>query len=111
MLKKREAEKVLGLISGYSQHKLKQTRRKLLMQYHPDHNASPDAKRITQEINLAYEILAVQHSYREHEAREHHYPYNQPKLLRAIIFVVAVVWALADVIHSQTFAKLTSRKA
>jgi preprotein translocase subunit Sec63 len=105
MFKKREAEKILGLSSGYSQTHLQQSRRKLLMQYHPDHNTSPDANRRTQEINLAYERLAVQHSYMPHEAREHHYPYNQPKLLRTVIFIVAVVWELADIIHRKTFAK------
>lgn len=49
--------KILGLKPGISKEDIKRQFRKLAMQYHPDHNKSPNAAEMFKKIRAAYEIL------------------------------------------------------
>lgn len=48
---------ILGLTSAANLKQIKKAYRRLVMQYHPDRNASPDAKKKFIEIDQAYDYL------------------------------------------------------
>ena len=50
--------KVLGVPRTASSNQIKQAYRLLCKKYHPDKNPSPEATRIIQEVNEAYEVLS-----------------------------------------------------
>jgi curved DNA-binding protein CbpA len=50
--------KVLGVSRTASSNQIKQAYRGLCKTYHPDKNPSPEATRIIQEVNAAYEVLS-----------------------------------------------------
>lgn len=49
--------KILGVSRGASQEEIKKAYRKLVKQWHPDYNKSPEADAKIREINRAYEML------------------------------------------------------
>lgn len=89
--KRQDAIKLFGLTPDYSQADLQKARRKMLMQYHPDHNNSPDANRITQQINLGYEMLV---------ATAYGVPNNINKpikvhiTIRIMVIILVIIWLL-----------------
>ena len=48
---------ILGVSPDASQDEVRRAHRRLVMQWHPDRNKSPDAHRKMQDINEAYEVL------------------------------------------------------
>lgn len=55
---KRDYYEVLGVARGASDEEIRKSFRKLVRQYHPDVNKSPDAEAKIREINEAYEVLS-----------------------------------------------------
>ncbi len=58
MTEKRDYYEVLGVQKGASKDQIKDTYRKLAMQYHPDRNKAPDAEEKFKEISEAYAVLS-----------------------------------------------------
>jgi molecular chaperone DnaJ len=58
MAAKRDYYEVLGVSKTASKDEIKDTYRKLAMQYHPDRNKSPDAEEKFKEISEAYAVLS-----------------------------------------------------
>src|SRR5512136_457471 len=58
MAEKRDYYEVLGVPRTASKDQIKDTYRKLAMQYHPDRNKSPDAEEKFKEISEAYAVLS-----------------------------------------------------
>ncbi len=54
-----DALRLLGLTEGFSQDALKKRYRQMMRTWHPDVNKSPDALRMSQAINAAYERLSL----------------------------------------------------
>src|SRR3989337_3421428 len=58
MAEKRDYYEVLGVARTASKDEIKNTYRKLAMQYHPDRNKSPEAEEKFKEISEAYAVLS-----------------------------------------------------
>lgn len=58
MAEKRDYYEVLGVSKNASKDEIKDSYRKLAMQYHPDRNKAPDAEEKFKEISEAYAVLS-----------------------------------------------------
>jgi molecular chaperone DnaJ len=58
MAEKRDYYEVLGVPKGSNQDQIKDSYRKLAMQFHPDRNKSPEAEEKFKEISEAYAVLS-----------------------------------------------------
>src|SRR3989337_2834439 len=58
MAAKRDYYEVLGVPKSASKEEIKDSYRKLALQYHPDRNKSPDAEEKFKEISEAYAVLS-----------------------------------------------------
>jgi len=58
MVSKRDYYEVLGVSKSASADELKKAYRKLALEWHPDHNKSPDATERFKEINEAFSVLS-----------------------------------------------------
>lgn len=92
---KTEAEQLLGLSSAYTTKQLMQARRKMLMEYHPDHNSSPDANQVTRDINLAYKMLKV-YAFTI-SSQENGKKHKIPKIIYIPLYILSVIWTIKDV--------------
>jgi len=71
--------KILGVEKNASQDDIKKAYRALSLKWHPDRNSGPDATKVYQSINAAYEILSDEAKRKEHDAPspppQHHNPF------------------------------------
>ncbi|MGD6851193.1 MAG: DnaJ domain-containing protein, partial [Candidatus Bathyarchaeia archaeon] len=58
MAEKRDYYEVLGVQKGATKDQIKDSYRKLAMQYHPDRNKAADAEEKFKEISEAYAVLS-----------------------------------------------------
>lgn len=63
-----EAYRILGLNSAASPEEVKRAYRKLVMQWHPDRNGSPEAEEQFKRIKAAYEVITDPEKYEEWKA-------------------------------------------
>ena len=71
--------KILGIERNASQDDIKKAYRALSLKWHPDRNSGPDATKVYQSINAAYETLGDEARRKEHDAPspppQHHNPF------------------------------------
>jgi curved DNA-binding protein CbpA len=67
---------VLGVSENASSTQIKSAYRKLVKQYHPDTNPSPQASEFIKQINEAYDVLSDSEKRLEYDRR--HYKYFEP---------------------------------
>ncbi len=104
---KTEAEQLLGLSSAYTPKQLMQARRKMLMEYHPDHNSSPDANQLTRDINSAYKMLK---SYAFNiSSQENGKSHKIPKIIYIPLYILMLIWTIKDVIIMPLFKRKAIR--
>jgi len=68
---KRDYYEVLGVSKSTSEDGIKDSYRKLAMQYHPDRNKSPDAEERFKEISEAYAVLSDREKRRQYDLLGH----------------------------------------
>ncbi|MCJ7422705.1 molecular chaperone DnaJ [Candidatus Bathyarchaeota archaeon] len=71
MTSKRDYYEVLGVPRNASADQIKDTYRKLAMQYHPDRNKSPGAEEKFKEISEAYAVLSDSEKRRQYDTLGH----------------------------------------
>src|SRR5512136_1002338 len=71
MAEKRDYYEVLGVQKNASKDEIKDTYRKLAMQYHPDRNKSPDAEGKFKEISEAYAVLSDDEKRQQYDTLGH----------------------------------------
>ena len=71
MAEKRDYYKVLGVSKTAPKDEIKDSYRKLAMQYHPDRNKSPDAEEKFKEISEAYAVLSDDEKRRQYDTLGH----------------------------------------
>jgi len=71
MVKKRDYYEVLGVSRNVSKDEIKDTYRKLAMQYHPDRNKAPDAEEKFKEISEAYAVLSDPQKRQQYDTLGH----------------------------------------
>ncbi len=71
MAEKRDYYKVLGVSKTAPKNEIKDSYRKLAMQYHPDRNKSPDAEEKFKEISEAYAVLSDDEKRRQYDTLGH----------------------------------------
>jgi len=71
MAEKRDYYDVLGVPRNASKDQIKDTYRKLAMQYHPDRNKSPDAEEKFKEISEAYAVLSDDEKRQQYDLLGH----------------------------------------
>lgn len=75
-----EAYRILGLTSAASPEEVKRAYRKLVMQWHPDRNTSPEAEEQFKRIKAAYEVITDPEKFEEwkatHGRRKSDRPWN-----------------------------------
>lgn len=67
---------LLDVSFNASEDEIRRGYRRMAMQWHPDRNKSPDATRMMQEINQAWEILGNPESKAEAKRQTSKYPRN-----------------------------------
>jgi len=71
MAEKRDYYEVLGVSKTAPKDEIKDSYRKLAMQYHPDRNKSPDAEEKFKEISEAYAVLSDDEKRRQYDTLGH----------------------------------------
>jgi molecular chaperone DnaJ len=71
MAEKRDYYEVLGVSKNASKDEIKDTYRKLAMQYHPDRNKAPDAEEKFKEISEAYAVLSDDEKRQQYDMLGH----------------------------------------
>ena len=71
MAEKRDYYEVLGVSRNSSKDEIKDTYRKLAMQYHPDRNKAPDAEERFKEISEAYAALSDDEKRQQYDTLGH----------------------------------------
>jgi molecular chaperone DnaJ len=71
MAEKRDYYEVLGVPRSASKDEIKDTYRKLAMQYHPDRNKSPEAEEKFKEISEAYAVLSDAQKRQQYDTLGH----------------------------------------
>ena len=71
MAEKRDYYEVLGVPKSASKDEIKDSYRKLAMQYHPDRNKSPEAEEKFKEISEAYAVLSDEQKRRQYDTLGH----------------------------------------
>ena len=71
MAEKRDYYEVLGVPRNASKDQIKDTYRKLAMQFHPDRNKSPEAEEKFKEISEAYAVLSDDEKRQQYDALGH----------------------------------------
>lgn len=71
MAGKRDYYEVLGIAKTSSKDEIKDTYRKLALQYHPDRNKSPEAEEKFKEISEAYAVLSDDEKRRQYDNLGH----------------------------------------
>jgi molecular chaperone DnaJ len=71
MAEKRDYYDVLGVSKNASKDEIKDSYRKLAMQYHPDRNKSPDAEEKFKEISEAYAVLSDDEKRQQYDMLGH----------------------------------------
>jgi molecular chaperone DnaJ len=71
MAEKRDYYEVLGVPRTASKDQIKDTYRKLAMQYHPDRNKAPDAEEKFKQISEAYAVLSDDQKRRQYDTLGH----------------------------------------
>ena len=71
MAEKRDYYEVLGVPRNASKDQIKDTYRKLAMQFHPDRNKSPEAEEKFKEISEAYAVLSDDEKRQQYNALGH----------------------------------------
>jgi molecular chaperone DnaJ len=71
MAEKRDYYEVLGVPRNSSKDQIKDTYRKLAMQYHPDRNKSPEAEEKFKEISEAYAVLSDDEKRQQYDTLGH----------------------------------------
>jgi molecular chaperone DnaJ len=71
MVAKRDYYEVLGVSKTAPKDEIKDSYRKLAMQYHPDRNKSPDAEEKFKEISEAYAVLSDDEKRRQYDTLGH----------------------------------------
>ncbi len=71
--------RTLGLPNTATQVQIKKAYRKLVMQYHPDRNPHPDAKRKFIEVDQAYDYLTSARTRRFYRSKRKYTPPKQKK--------------------------------
>jgi molecular chaperone DnaJ len=71
MAGKRDYYEVLGIAKTASKDEIKDTYRKLALQYHPDRNKSPEAEEKFKEISEAYAVLSDDEKRRQYDNLGH----------------------------------------
>jgi molecular chaperone DnaJ len=71
MAEKRDYYEVLGVSKNASKEEIKDTYRKLAMQYHPDRNKAADAEDKFKEISEAYAVLSDEQKRRQYDTLGH----------------------------------------
>jgi molecular chaperone DnaJ len=71
MAEKRDYYEVLGVARNASKDEIKDTYRKLAMQYHPDRNKSPGAEEKFKEISEAYAVLSDDEKRQQYDRLGH----------------------------------------
>ena len=71
MAEKRDYYEVLGVQRNASKEQIKDTYRKLAMEFHPDRNKSPEAEEKFKEISEAYAVLSDDEKRQQYDALGH----------------------------------------
>jgi molecular chaperone DnaJ len=71
MAEKRDYYEVLGVSKNASKDEIKDSYRKLAMQYHPDRNKAPDAEEKFKEISEAYAVLSDDEKRQQYDTLGH----------------------------------------
>jgi len=71
MAAKRDYYEVLGVAKNASKEEIKDSYRKLALQYHPDRNKSPDAEEKFKEISEAYAVLSDNEKRQQYDTLGH----------------------------------------
>src|SRR5512139_1889768 len=71
MAEKRDYYEVLGIPRTASKDQIKDTYRKLAMQYHPDRNKAPEAEEKFKEISEAYAVLSDDQKRQQYDTLGH----------------------------------------
>ena len=71
MAEKRDYYEVLGVARNASKDQIKDSYRKLAMQYHPDRNKSPEAEDKFKEISEAYAVLSDEQKRQQYDTLGH----------------------------------------
>src|SRR5512136_611448 len=71
MAEKRDYYEVLGVQKNASKDEIKDTYRKLAMQYHPDRNKAPEAEEKFKEISEAYAVLSDDEKRQQYDTLGH----------------------------------------
>src|SRR5512139_1772331 len=71
MAEKRDYYEVLGIPRNASKDQIKDSYRKLAMQYHPDRNKAPDAEERFKEISEAYAVLSDDQKRQQYDTLGH----------------------------------------
>ena len=71
MAEKRDYYEVLGVQRGASKDQIKDSYRKLAMQFHPDRNKSPEAEEKFKEISEAYAVLSDDEKRQQYDTLGH----------------------------------------
>jgi molecular chaperone DnaJ len=89
MAEKRDYYEVLGLQKGASKDEIKDSYRKLAMQFHPDRNKSPEAEEKFKEISEAYAVLSDDQKRQKYDTLGHEgidQQYTQEDIFRGADF-------------------------
>ena len=71
MAEKRDYYEVLGVQKNASKDQIKDSYRKLAMQFHPDRNKSPEAEEKFKEISEAYAVLSDDEKRQKYDTLGH----------------------------------------
>ncbi len=71
MATKRDYYEVLGVAKNASKEEIKDSYKKLALQYHPDRNKSPDAEEKFKEISEAYAVLSDNEKRQQYDTLGH----------------------------------------